>query len=255
MSPPVLANPVPAPAGAAALEARRVRKEYRLTRTNVYEALRGVDLRVDRGEFVAIVGPSGSGKSTLMNIMSTLDRPTSGDVLIDGVDTSTLSDAMLAELRNRKIGIVFQQYNLIQRMTAMENVEVPLIAAGIAPDERHEMAQRALELVGLGHRLRNRPIEMSGGEQQRVSVARALVKKPAILVGDEPTGNLDSKTSDSVMDLFVELNREQGVTTVLITHDPDIAARTRRIVHIRDGLIERDEPHSPSSSLSHQVPS
>jgi len=241
-----------------------VRKEYRLTRTNVYEALRGVDLRIEQGEFAAIVGPSGSGKSTLMNILSTLDRPTAGEVLIDGDDTSELSDASLAQLRNRKIGIVFQQYNLIQRMTAMENVEVPLIAARVAPDERHRMAKEALELVGLGHRLRNRPIELSGGEQQRVSVARALVKKPAILLGDEPTGNLDSKTSESVMDLFVQLNRERGVTTVLITHDSDIAARTRRVIHIRDGLIERDEPNTPaapstspslSRSLSDQVPS
>ena len=217
-----------------------MRKVYRLSKTNVYEALRGVDLAVGDGEFAAIVGPSGSGKSTLMNLLSTLDRPTEGKVLVAGTDTSTLSDAELSELRNRKIGIVFQQYNLISRMSALENVELPLITARVPPDERHERAKGALDLVGLGHRLANRPVELSGGEQQRVSIARALVTRPAILLADEPTGNLDSKTSAGVIDLFAELNRARGVTTVLITHDLAVAARTRRTIKIRDGRIEDD---------------
>lgn len=227
---------------ARALEAQALRKTYRLSKTNTYDALRGVDLVIGRGEMAAIIGPSGSGKSTLMNIISTLDRPTSGTVLIDGVDTSRLDDAALSQLRNEKIGIVFQSYNLIQRMTALENVALPLIAAGIEPKQRQERARETLELVGLGQRLHNRPIELSGGEQQRVSIARALVKDPAILLGDEPTGNLDTKTTDSVIELFQQINRERGVTTVLITHDMSVAARTRRIIRIRDGNVESDSP-------------
>jgi putative ABC transport system ATP-binding protein len=233
---------MPAPDAPPALEARGVRKEYRLTRTNVYEALRGVDLVVQRGELCAIVGPSGSGKSTLMNILSTLDRPTRGAVLVDGIDTSRMGDAEIAALRNRKIGIVFQQYNLIHRMTALENVALPLITARVPPEDRDARARAALERVGLGHRLRNRPVELSGGEQQRVSVARALVTSPAILLADEPTGNLDSKTSESVMALFESLNRDAGVTTLLITHDASVASRARRTIRIRDGLVESDEP-------------
>ena len=225
-----------------ALEARGLRKVYRLSRTNVYQALAGVDLQVQRGEMAAIVGPSGSGKSTLMNLLSTLDRPTEGQVLLDGIDTSGLSDAGLSALRNEKIGIVFQSYNLIQRMSALENVMLPLIARGVPPAEREARAKEALGLVGLSQRLRNRPVEMSGGEQQRTSIARALVNRPTILLGDEPTGNLDTKTTDSVIDLFREINEERGVTTLLITHDVSVARRTRRIIHIRDGLIEKDEP-------------
>jgi putative ABC transport system ATP-binding protein len=238
---------VPSVTAVPALEARSLRKVYRLSKSNVYEALRGVDLRVENGEFAAIVGPSGSGKSTLMNILSTLDRPSSGKVLVDGEDTSRMSDAQLAELRNRRIGIVFQQYNLIQRMTATENVELPLITARVPPDERRERAEEALELVGLSHRLKNRPIELSGGEQQRVSIARALVTRPTLLLGDEPTGNLDSRTSASVIDLFHELNRARGVTTVIITHDMAVAARTRRTIRIRDGLIESDTSNAAAS--------
>lgn len=235
--------------GPAALETRAVRKTYRLSKTNTYDALRGVDLTIHRGEMAAIVGPSGSGKSTLMNLISTLDRPTSGSVLVDGVDTSILTDAGLSQLRNEKIGIVFQSYHLIQRMTALENVALPLIAAGETPERRRARALEALDLVGLADRVANRPIELSGGEQQRVSIARALVKAPAILLGDEPTGNLDTKTSDSVIELFQKINRERGVTTVLITHDMSVAARTRRLIRIRDGLVERDEPLSPSQVI------
>ncbi len=230
---------------APALEARDLRKSYRLSRTNVYEALRGVSLVVRPGEMAAIIGPSGSGKSTLMNLLSTLDRPTSGKVLVDGTDTSRMGDASLATLRNRKIGIVFQQYNLISRMTCVENVQLPLVAMGVPPLERHKRAKAALESVGLGHRLRNRPAEMSGGEQQRTSIARALVTRPKILLGDEPTGNLDSKTTQGVLQLFHEINEAQGVTTLLITHDMNVARQTRRVIRIRDGLVEADEPNLP----------
>lgn len=227
---------------APALEARALRKTYRLSRTNAYDALRGVDLTVRRGEMAAIVGPSGSGKSTLMNLLSTLDRPTSGTVLVDGVDTSGLDDAGLSRLRNEKIGIVFQSYNLIARMGALENVALPLVAAGVERRERDRRAREALDLVGLSHRVANRPVELSGGEQQRVSIARALVKNPAILLGDEPTGNLDTTTTASVIDLFERVNRERGVTTLLITHDMAVAARTRRVIRIRDGAVEQDAP-------------
>jgi predicted ABC-type transport system involved in lysophospholipase L1 biosynthesis ATPase subunit len=167
---------------------------------------------------------------------------------VDGIDTSGLSDAQLSQLRNEKIGIVFQSYNLIQRMTALENVALPLIAAGVPREERHRRARETLELVGLGDRLVNRPVELSGGEQQRVSIARALVKRPTILLGDEPTGNLDTKTTDSVIGLFQQINRERGVTTVLITHDLSVAARTRRIIRVRDGLVESDGPAEAAPS-------
>ncbi|MEA3203788.1 MAG: putative transport system ATP-binding protein [Thermoplasmata archaeon] len=227
--------------GPPVLETRGVRKVYRLSRQQSYEALRGVDLSIQRGEMVAIVGPSGSGKSTLMNLLSTLDRPSSGAILVDGVDTSRLGDDEVAELRNRRIGIVFQSYNLIARMTAVENVEVPLIAMGVPRPQRLARAEASLRLVGLGHRLRNRPAELSGGEQQRVSIARALVTKPSILLGDEPTGNLDTANARSVLELLHGINREQGVTTIIITHDPEVAASTQRVIHIRDGRVERDE--------------
>jgi putative ABC transport system ATP-binding protein len=233
--------PPPAPSSPPVLETRGVRKVYHLSRQQSYEALRGVDLSIARGEMVAIVGPSGSGKSTLMNLLSTLDRPSSGAILVDGVDTSRLGDNQVADLRNRRIGIVFQSYNLISRMTALENVEVPLVAMGVPRPQRLARAEESLRLVGLGHRLRNRPAELSGGEQQRVSIARALVTKPTILLGDEPTGNLDSANARSVLELLHGINRAQGVTTVIITHDPEVAASTRRIIHIRDGRVERDE--------------
>lgn len=224
-----------------ALEARGVRKVYRLSRQQSYEALRGVDLKVPRGQMAAIVGPSGSGKSTLMNLLSTLDRPSSGSILIDGVDVSRLSDNAVSQIRNRRIGIVFQSYNLITRMTAIENVELPLIPMGMPRPMRLQRAKQALEDVGLGKRLRNRPAEMSGGEQQRVSIARALVTQPTILLGDEPTGNLDTKNAQSILGLIRDINRTKGVTTLIITHNPEIAKSTDRVIHVRDGLVESDE--------------
>ncbi len=214
---------------------------YRLSRQQSYEALRGVDLKVPRGQMAAIVGPSGSGKSTLMNLLSTLDRPSSGSILIDGVDVSRLSDNAVSQIRNRRIGIVFQSYNLITRMTAIENVELPLIPMGMPRPMRLQRAKQALEDVGLGKRLRNRPAEMSGGEQQRVSIARALVTQPTILLGDEPTGNLDTKNAQSILGLIRDINRTKGVTTLIITHNPEIAKSTDRVIHVRDGLVESDE--------------
>ncbi|MHB8605160.1 MAG: ABC transporter ATP-binding protein [Thermoplasmatota archaeon] len=227
-----------APAGVPAIECRNVHKTYRLSRSNIYEALRGVDLAIPSGELAAIIGPSGSGKSTLLNLLGTLDRPTSGSILIDGVDTNTLSDNALAELRNRKLGFVFQNYSLINRMTAVQNVALPMVALGRSIDDRESRARAALESVGLASKFRNRPVEMSGGEQQRVAIARALACEPSILLADEPTGNLDTKTSHDILDLLGEINETLGVTVALITHEIDIARRTRRIIRIRDGLVE-----------------
>ena len=228
-------------AGAPALEARALRKTYRLSKTNTYDALRGVDLQVPRGDFAAIVGPSGSGKSTLMNMLATIDRPTSGHVLVDGVDTSTLSEADLATLRNRKIGLVFQAYNLIGRMSATANVALPLIAQEVPAADRVARAHEALTAVGLGHRLENRPVEMSGGEQQRVAIARALVTRPSILLADEPTGNLDTANSRAVMELLERIHADTGLTVLIITHDNDLARQTRRVITLRDGAVESVE--------------
>ncbi|MBI5833706.1 MAG: ABC transporter ATP-binding protein [Armatimonadetes bacterium] len=203
-------------------------------------ALAGIDLTVRAGEFVAIMGPSGSGKSTAMNILGCLDRPTRGSYHLDGEDVSDLSDDELAEVRNRKIGFVFQSYNLIPRTTAIENVTVPLKYAGVRGPEQRARAIAALERVGLGERLHHKPNEMSGGQQQRVAIARALVTAPAILMADEPTGNLDSRTSVEIMALMQELN-DAGMTVVMVTHEPDIALHCKRMVHFRDGCIELDE--------------
>jgi len=221
------------------IELKAVSKVYRTGQVEVY-ALRGIDLLVEKGAFVAVMGASGSGKSTLMNIVGCLDLPTSGRYLLDGVDVQELSDNELAEIRNRKIGFVFQSFNLIPRTTSLQNVELPLAYAGLSA-ERRQRALAALAAVGLENRARHQPSELSGGQQQRVAVARALVTDPSILLADEPTGNLDTEASLEIMRLLVELN-QAGRTVVLITHEEDIAGFARRVVRLRDGLIVSDQP-------------
>jgi len=199
--------------------------------------LKGLDLAVERGEFMAIMGPSGSGKSTLLNMIGALDKPTSGKVLIDGIDLSTLSDDELAELRNREIGFIFQFFNLIPRRDALGNVELPLAISGVSRRERRERATKLLELVGLGDRIDHKPSQLSGGEQQRVAIARALINDPSVLLCDEVTGNIDSKTGDEIMQLLRSLNLQHGKTFVIVTHDPAVAQRMDRLLHIADGQI------------------
>jgi putative ABC transport system ATP-binding protein len=221
------------------IEIRDLVREY-VIGGQVIRALDGVDLTIERGEFVAIMGPSGSGKSTMMNMIGCLDVPTSGRYVLDGYDVSALSEDQLAELRNQKIGFVFQNFNLLPRMTALENVELPMLYAGVPPRERRDRAMEALERVGLKDRMHNRPNELSGGQQQRVSIARALVNHPVLLLADEPTGALDSRTTEDILGLFAELH-EQGNTIVLVTHEPDVGQRAKRIVRFRDGRVEADE--------------
>jgi putative ABC transport system ATP-binding protein len=217
------------------IELRAVGRVYQLGHVTV-EALRGVDLLVGEGEFVAILGPSGSGKTTLMNIIGCLDRPTTGLYRLAGVPVAQLDDDGLARLRSRTIGFVFQNYNLLSRTTALENVATPLIYQGVRRRERHARAREALEALGMGDRVNHQPSELSGGQQQRVAIARALVTRPALILADEPTGNLDSASGADVMSKLHELNRD-GRTIVLITHDPDVAAMATRQVHVRDGQI------------------
>jgi putative ABC transport system ATP-binding protein len=225
------------------IRTERLVKTYVISGTNEVHALRGIDLEVARGEFIAIMGTSGSGKSTLMNLLGCLDTPTSGGYELDGVRVEGQDRNALAAIRNEKIGFVFQGFNLLPRTTAVENVELPLLydRSGRKRDAR-ALAVAALQRVGLGDRLDHQPSELSGGQQQRVAIARALVTEPAIILADEPTGNLDTTTSMGVMALFQELNDEQGITIVLVTHEPDIAIYAKRIVEMRDGSIRRDEP-------------
>ena len=219
-----------------AVEAVDVRRSYQLDGVTV-EALRGVSLRIEAGEYVAVVGPSGSGKSTLMHLMGCLDRPTSGVLRVGGRDVAALADSELAALRNRTIGFVFQSFQLLGRTSALDNVSLPLVYRGVGGAERRERAAAALQAVGLGHRLRHRPSQLSGGEQQRVAVARALVGEPSLLLADEPTGNLDTASGAEVLALLGGLVEQRGVAVVVVTHDAEVAARAGRRVNVRDGLL------------------
>ncbi len=218
------------------ITATDIRKTYKMGEVEV-EALCGVSIRIARGEVVAIMGPSGSGKSTLMNIIGCLDRPTSGEYVLDNSLVSSLNDDQLATIRNKKVGFVFQSFNLLSRATALANVELPLRYAG-AIHNRRDRANAALEAVGLSNRVNHRPNELSGGQQQRVAIARALVNEPAIILADEPTGNLDSRSGKEIMELLLTLNREHGTTLLIVTHAPDIAEQTQRVIRLKDGMVE-----------------
>jgi putative ABC transport system ATP-binding protein len=222
------------------VEAQGLTKVYKMGVVEV-EALRGASLKIQRGEVVAIMGPSGSGKSTLMNILGCLDRATSGEYFLDGASVATLNDDQLATIRNHKVGFVFQSFNLLPRQTALANVELPLRYAGLVDGGRRQRAQAALEAVGLGDRLHHRPAELSGGQQQRVAIARAMVNDPAIIMADEPTGNLDSRAGKEIMTSLLNLNKERGTTVIIVTHDAAIGDQTQRIIHIRDGQVEEPQ--------------
>lgn len=224
------------------VELKGIRKSFSMGREEV-EILHGISLSVEKGEFVAMMGPSGSGKSTTMNILGCLDKPTSGTYFLNGQNINDLESDELAVIRNRTIGFVFQGFNLLQKTSALENVELPLLYAGMQKKERRERAKEALIQMGLEDRLYHEPTQLSGGQQQRVAIARGIVNRAPILMADEPTGNLDSKTSDEIMGLFKKINEKEGTTILLVTHEPDVAAYAKRIVHFKDGMITSDEPN------------
>jgi putative ABC transport system ATP-binding protein len=233
------------------VDVRNITKTYVLGEIQV-KALRGVSFAIAPGEFVAIMGASGSGKSTLMNILGCLDQPTSGEYYLNGRELSKLSGSELARLRNKELGFVFQSYNLLPRLDAVRNVELPLIYAGVSSSERRECALAALKRVGLAERARHRPVELSGGQQQRVAIARALINEPKLLLADEPTGNLDTASSIEIMQIFQELN-QRGITVILVTHEEDIAAFAKRILRFRDGLLIEDAPSEGKEAVAHEV--
>ena len=233
---------------ASLIELSEVKKTYHMGDVDVH-ALRGVDLTIDAGEFIAVMGSSGSGKSTLMNIVGCLDRPTSGHYLLDGKEVSRMSRDQLADIRNRTLGFVFQSFNLLTRTSAVENVELPLLYQGVHTKERVQRSKEALERVGLGKRMDHHPSQLSGGQQQRVAIARAIVGKPKVILADEPTGNLDSRTSIEVMSLFQQLGRD-GITVVLVTHEPDIAEYAARVIVMRDGHVLSDKRQTPKDAAA-----
>lgn len=235
------------------LDARDLRRVYKMGRAQVH-ALRGLDLVVEAGEFLSIMGRSGSGKSTFLNLVGCLDQPSGGSISLDGLDITRLPKARLAQIRREKIGFVFQQFNLIPTLTALENVMMPLRYAGVNGRERRRRAGDLLGLMGMGDRLNHRPWEMSGGEQQRVAMARALVNHPPILLADEPTGELDTTTAQQIMGILLQLNQEMGQTIILVTHDPGVAATTRRIIYFKDGMVEREERQTSSFLIPRPSP-
>jgi putative ABC transport system ATP-binding protein len=233
------------------IEVHSLVKSYQMGDLEV-QALRGVSLTIQEGEMVAIMGPSGSGKSTLMNIIGCLDQPSDGTYLLDGVDVGSLSENQLAAIRNQKIGFVFQQYMLLQRTSALRNVELPMLYGG--KGDRRAKAEAALAAVGMEGRMHHKPNELSGGQQQRVAIARALVNNPRIIMADEPTGALDTRTGEEIMGIFQKLNREQGITVILVTHDPEVAQPARRVISVRDGVVASDEPVAQPLQVGLAVP-
>jgi putative ABC transport system ATP-binding protein len=233
------------------IETQDLMKSY-IMGENTVHALKGVSIHVNEGEMVSIMGPSGSGKSTLMAILGALDRPTSGSYKIDGEEVSKLSQSALADIRNQRIGFVFQKFNLLARSSVLDNVCLPLIYAGVSGKERQDRAKEVLELVGLGNRIKHRPNELSGGQQQRVAIARALVTRPSLILADEPTGNLDTTTGEEILALFQKLHQEQGITLVIVTHDPEVMLKTERVIYLRDGLVN-ELPHNLRAMYEERV--